>query len=336
MNTRNFTRPHTSNREEEKAMLSSNPFLQKAPVVCIFFATLAAGRMVCGQPGEVPIIASHHLFDVEADFLHPSDVAIGLEGRIYVLDGVNNRVVICSPAGKRVASFGVRGKGKGGLNGPLGMDIDKNGSVYVADSGNRLVQVFSPLGDFRFEFPITVQENGRPPDPVDVVIDESKDRCYVIDNDNHRVLVYNRDGSNLLTLWGGSGDKPGEFQYPFLGTLDSQSTLLVVDVLNTRVQAINAEGRTMAYIGKWGVDRGQFYRPKGVAVDKKDRIYVSDSYLGVVQVFERFKKFLGVVGNHEKQMIKFSTPVGITIGDDLRLYVVEMQVNKVSVYQIVE
>ncbi len=92
----------------------------------------------------------------------------------------------------------------------------------------------------------------------------------------------------------------------------------------------------MAYIGKWGVDRGQFYRPKGVTVDKKDRIYVSDSYLGVVQVFERFRKFLGVVGNREKQMIRFSTPVGIAIDDGLRLCVVEMLLNKVSVYQIVE
>jgi len=84
------------------------------------------------------------------------------------------------------------------------------------------------------------------------------------------------------------------------------------------------------------VDRGQFYRPKGVAVDKKDRIYVSDSYLGVVQVFERFRRFLGVLGTHEKKMQKFSTPVGITIGDDLRLYVVEMQLNRVSVYQVME
>jgi DNA-binding beta-propeller fold protein YncE len=216
------------------------------------------------------------------------------------------------------------------------MDIDKDGSIYVADSGNRLVQVFAPTGQFRFEFPVTVPESARPADPVDVVLDESINRCYVIDNDNHRILVYQRDGSSLLTMWGRSGEKPGEFQFPFLAALDNQSTLYVVDVLNTRVQALNEAGRAMAYIGKWGVDRGQFYRPKGVTVDKKDRIYVSDSYMGVVQVFERFRKFLGVLGNPEGQMIRFSTPVGIAIDDGLRLYVVEMLLNRVSVYQIVE
>ncbi len=318
-------------------MPKSKPFLLKLLVFGILFFVSPEERLLYGQQtGDVPVIASRHLFDVQAGFLHPSDVAIGLEGRIYVLDGVNNRVAIFTSAGRFVSSFGVRGKGHGGLNRPLGIDIDKDGAVYVADSGNRLVQVFGPIGDFRFEFPIAVPESPRPPDPVDVVLDESKDRCYVIDNDNHRILVYNRDGSRYLNQWGGGGEKPGEFQFPFLAALDRQSTLYVVDVLNTRVQAFNEEGRVMAYIGKWGVDRGQFYRPKGVAVDKQDRIYVSDSYLGVVQVFQRFRKFLGVLGTADKKMLRFSTPVGLTIDDGLRLYVVEMRPNRVAVYQIME
>ena len=317
-------------------MPGSKPFTLKVLVLCLLSLTVTERGMLYAQPGAVPTISARHLFDIKSDFLHPSDVAVSSQGSIYVLDGVNNRVVIFTATGKFVSAFGVRGQGKGGLNSPLGMDIDKNGSVYVADSGNRRVQVFSPLGDFKFEFPITVPESPRLPDPVDVVLDESQDRCYVIDNDNHRVLVYSRDGSNLLKIWGGSGEKPGEFQFPFLAALDNQSTLYVVDVLNTRVQAISDQGRAMAYIGKGGVDRGQFYRPKGVTVDKKDRIYVSDSYLGVIQVFERFRKFLGVLGNDEKQMLKFTTPAGICIDDDLRLYVVEMLLNRVSVYQVVD
>ena len=118
--------------------------------------------------------------------------------------------------------------------------------------------------------------------------------------------------------------------------MDKYSTLYVVDVLNTRVQAINHEGRAMAYIGKWGVDRGQLYRPKGVTIDKKDRIYVSDSYLGVIQIFKRYRKFLGVLGNKMGEMLRFKTPTGIDVDDDLRLYIVEMIQNRVSVYQILD
>lgn len=317
-------------------MHRSKPFTLKVLGLCLLLFTVTERGLLYGQRGAVPTITSRHLFDIKSDFLNPSDVAVSPQGNIYVLDGVNNRVVMFTAAGKYVSAFGVRGKGKGGLNSPLGIDISKDGSVYVADSGNRLVQVFDGLGNFKFEFPVTVQDSLRPPDPVDVVIDESLDRCYVIDNDNHRVLVYSRDGSNLLKLWGGPGEKPGEFQFPFLAALDNQSTLYVTDVLNTRVQAISKDGRTMAYIGKWGVDRGEFYRPKGVTVDTKDRIYVSDSYLGVIQVFERFRKFLGVLGTAEMPMMKFTTPAGIYIDDDMRLYVVEMMLSRVSVYQVVD
>ena len=297
---------------------------------------LGGGQLVYGQPSELPVIASRHLFDIKANFLHPSDVTVGSKGRIYVLDGVNHAVKVFNSSGKYLSTFGSPGKGRGKLDTPLGLDSDGNGSIYLADSGNRLIQIFDASGNFRSQFPVKVKDSLRPPDPVDVVVDEEKDRLYVIDNDNHRVLVYNKDGSRLVETWGTSGEKPGEYQFPFLATLDNQSTLYVVDVLNTRVQAINHEGRAMAYIGKWGVDRGQFYRPKGVAVDTKERIYVSDSYLGVVQVFKRYRKFLGVLGNGDGEVVRFKTPTGLFIDDNLRLYVVEMLLNRVSVYQILE
>ncbi len=65
-------------------------------------------------------------------------------------------------------------------------------------------------------------------------------------------------------------------------------------------------------------------------------IYISDSYLGVIQVFKRFRKFLGVLGNNEGEILRFENPVGIYIDDSFRLYVVEMRVNQVSVYQVSE
>jgi DNA-binding beta-propeller fold protein YncE len=302
----------------------------------LLWVILCSVHPVYAQPSELPIIASRHLFDIKASFLHPSDVTVGSQGRIYVLDGVNNVVKIFNSSGKYLSSFGSRGKGGGKCDTPLGIDSARDGSIYLADSGNRLIQVFDASGSFRFQFPVQVKDSLRPPDPVDVVIDEEKDRCYVIDNDNHRVLVYTKDGSRLVEQWGTSGEKPGEFQFPFLAALDNQSTLYVVDVLNTRVQAINHEGRALAYIGKWGVDRGQFYRPKGVALDKKERIYVSDSYLGVVQVFKRYRKFLGVLGNGDGEVVRFKTPTGLYVDDTMRLYVVEMLLNRVSVYQILE
>ena len=115
-----------------------------------------------------------HLFDVARDFLQPSDVAAGAEGRIYVLDGVNHRVAVFDAAGAYLFSFGGRGRAPGLFAYPLGIAIDSRGRVYVADTGNRRIQIFdargtsealfdvvSPDGSIRHELPT-------PPSPVSI------------------------------------------------------------------------------------------------------------------------------------------------------------------------
>jgi hypothetical protein len=57
--------------------------------------------------------------------------------------------------------------------------------------------------------------------------------------------------------------------------------------------------------------------------------------MGVVQVFESWGEFYGVLGEAAKNEVKkFKTPVGMFIGDNNLLYVVEMLAQQVSVYRI--
>ena len=51
----------------------------------------------------------------------PTDVAIGAAGRLYVVDGGNNRIVIYSPDGDYIKSVGREGKGNLEFAGPIGM-----------------------------------------------------------------------------------------------------------------------------------------------------------------------------------------------------------------------
>ena len=76
---------------------------------------------------------------------------------------------------------------------------------------------------------------------------------------------------------------------------------------------------------------GQLFRPKGVAVDSKGRLYISDSYMNVIQVFDDEGRFLHLlkIGGPARAM---ESPTGIAIGDDNRLYVVETLNNRVSVF----
>jgi DNA-binding beta-propeller fold protein YncE len=288
-------------------------------------------------PSAVPAVEmtnTQFLFFIADHFTAPSDVAVSGDNRIYVLDGVNHRVKVFDENGAFLATIGREGSGPGEFRYPLGIDVDRSGNLYVADSGNHRVQMFNAAGSFMAQ--INIQSQGpHPADPTDVAVDESRRRCYVVDNDNHQILVYDLSTLKRVTTYGQPGTAKLEFRYPFLMTLDKANYLYIVDVINTRVQVLNPDGLYVATIWGWGVDKGQFFRPKGVAVDKDGKVYVSDSYLGVIQIFNANGDFLSVVGDRSTGALrKFKTPVGLTIDQRNRLYVVEMYADKVSVYRI--
>ncbi len=275
------------------------------------------------------------LFVIEHGFLQPSDVAIGKDHLIYVLDGVNSQVKVFDENGRYRFSFGSTGNAKEQFASPLGLTIDSQSRVYVADTGNRRVQIFSPEGKVQGELFIqNVRDNLHPSDPVDVAIDEKRNRLYVVDNDNHQVLLYALDKLSFIEKWGTEGDGSQNFRYPFFIAVGNDSTVFIVDVINTRVKAWDPRGRAISTIGEWGVDLGQLFRPKGVCVDKNNRVFVSDSYVGTIQVFNRYGNFLSVLGDESGTIIKWKTPVGIAIDDRQQLYVVDMIANRVCVYQI--
>ncbi|UCD77936.1 MAG: NHL repeat-containing protein [Desulfobacterales bacterium] len=273
------------------------------------------------------------LFEITDQLNQPSEVAVSNDGKIYVVDGVNNRIRIFSSRGAPVSSFGAEGAGNGEFKYPLGIDIAGSGRIYVADSGNHRVQIFDRAGGFiaKINLPGT---DRHPADPTDIAVDETSKRCYVVDNDNHRILVYDLSNFQLLDSYGTPGTGERNFRYPFLIALDKQKYLYIVDVINTRVQVLNSDGLFVNFIGGWGVEKGEFFRPKGVAVDKNNRIYVSDSYMGVIQVFTELGEFYAAIGEPATGKVKkFKSPVGIFIDRQDRLYVVEMFANKVGVYR---
>jgi DNA-binding beta-propeller fold protein YncE len=303
--------------------------------VSIFLSLLIAGLLVDASPSHgVRLIEVQPLFEARDQLNQPSDVAVSRDGRIYVVDGVNGKIRIFDLRGQPLSSFGSPGAKNGQLRFPLGIDLDKSGNIYVADAGNHRVQIFSPQGDFTAKIDIAPGKN-KPADPTDVAVDDVRKRCYVVDNDNHRILAYDLANLKLIASYGRPGSEKGSFNYPFMIAMDKENNLYVVEVINTRVQILNPEGLFVNFIGSWGVEPGEFYRPKGVAFDKHNRVYVSDSYLGVIQVFGATGGLYGALGDPQtKKVKKFRTPVGLFIDRLNRLYVVEMQANKVSVFNL--
>lgn len=272
-------------------------------------------------------------FDYTPDADQPSDISVGPDGDIYLVDGVNNRIIVVDSKGRRKFAFGKKGKGKGEFNHPLGIDISQDGNVFIADSGNHRIQVFNLNGEFLYMFSVTYGPKEKPSDPVDVLVSRLKNYLYVSDNDNHKIKVYKQNG-NFEFEWGKFGEGPGEFRYPGILAINEYNEVFVVDVLNTRVQKFDPFGNFISDIGSWGVLPGKLFRPKGVAIDEMNRVFISDSYMGFIQVFSDLGRFLGVLCEKKKNK-RFITPVGMAIDDkNKRLQVVEMRANKVSVLKL--
>jgi len=246
-------------------------------------------------------INSKSLPDISTEADQPSDISVGPNGYVYLVDGVNNRVVVLDRKGRVKFTFGQEGTGQGEFKHPLGIDISDAGMVFIADSGNHRVQVFDSNGNFLRLFIVKAGPQEKPSDPVDVLVPDFKN-----------------------------------FRYPGILAKNKQNEIFVVDVLNTRVQKFDPFGNHIADIGSWGVQPGNLFRPKGVAIDSRNRVFVSDSYMGLIQVFSDFGRFLGVVCENGTKK-HFITPVGLFMdGKNDILLTVEMRKNKISAIEILE
>jgi DNA-binding beta-propeller fold protein YncE len=287
---------------------------------------LGSGAEGYGYTEEPKVIKTTRLFDINVQL--PTDIVVSRSRKIYVVDGTNNRILVFSHTGSLLHSFGRRGSEAGMFNSPTGIGIDKEDNIYICDSGNRRVQVFSENGGFLRSFTIKDGPMG-PARPVDIAINDRTKLCYITDSVNHRVIVCDLKGKQVYE-WGGKGDGNQEFRYPATATFDEY--LYVVDSLNSRVQVFEGGGIFVRSIGRWGVLPGEFFRPKGVAIDKDKNVYISDSYMDVIEVFGE-GGFKYVLGDEKGEIRRFSSPLGI-FAEGGRLYVAEMFANRIGVYSI--
>jgi len=82
------------------------------------------------------------------EFKEPQDLGVDAEGRLYIVDSGNNRIVILNPSGKLenvIEGFDHNGA-KDAFKSPSGIFVRPNGELYVADTGNGRVVVLNEQG----------------------------------------------------------------------------------------------------------------------------------------------------------------------------------------------
>jgi tripartite motif-containing protein 71 len=164
----------------------------------------------------------------DGELMRPAGLAVE-NGNVIVVDSGNCRLQVFSPEGKLVASCGKAGSGEGEFNQPWGITTDKDGNIFVADWKNHRVQKLSPQGHFLMSigsygelphpddayavtylgpFVTSLPTSSYPKagvlnHPTDVAVDPDGD-IYITDWGNHRVCIFEADGTPLTNLYGDS------------------------------------------------------------------------------------------------------------------------------------
>lgn len=111
------------------------------------------------------------------------------------------------------------------------------GRVYIVDLLNARIQVLDAGGNYLTEWPIGGANTTNSPH-VDI---DSKGRVLLTDPEKHKVLVFDDQG-NLLGVWGGKGELPGQFHKPLGIGAGPDGLVAVSDAYNHRVQVFSIAG----------------------------------------------------------------------------------------------
>jgi len=158
-------------------------------------------------------------------------------------------------------------------------------------------------------------------------------RIFVAETGMHRVVELLSDGE--IRPLGGRGEGPGEFNFPTAISMDGDD-LLVGDTLNFRLQRIDtAGGGFRDTFGQLGDAPGEMPRLKGLAVDARGNIWVSDGHLNRVSLYDRQGNLLLTVGGRGSEDGRFDFPAGIAAHADGRVAVVDSFNRRVQIFRLI-
>jgi DNA-binding beta-propeller fold protein YncE len=141
--------------------------------------------------------SGEHLQDIGSrgsgpgQFNLPRDLAIGLDGRLYVVDGGNFRVVVFDADGRYRSSFGSVGKQYGQFARPKEVAADRDGNVYVVDAAFGNFQIFNPDGELLLFVGDRSERDGpgKYMLPSGIAVDEDG-RVYMVDQWFRKIDVF--------------------------------------------------------------------------------------------------------------------------------------------------
>jgi hypothetical protein len=257
----------------------------------------------------------------------PEDVAVSPDGKIYVVDGDQNKIFIYDRRGVPAGSIQ-------GIMYPSSVAINTDGTIYIGSKNDLSVKILNPslsvigsLGQGAWEFKL----------PMNIAVDRETGNVYVADQLDHSIKIYTSEGVYLRKIT----DAPN---LPQDVTIMNREIYVIDHPLITdyyggtmrgaRVQVFDMDGNVIAgrSFGSYGSNAsiGQFRTPAGIVSDSGGKLYITDSFHNVVMCFK------GADGTYLGQIkdptLPMNLPSGIALGEDRRLFIASLNTSSVYIF----
>lgn len=244
------------------------------------------------------------------------------DGKIYVCDVGRNQIHVMDVRNNTYDYFRLGRP----LRNPANIFIEPNGTKYVVDATGGAIYVYNKSDKLTA---ILGSELGM--SPRDVVVRGNE--IFVTDDEGDQVLVLDKSSGKLLRKMGQkvtdmANWSPSEFSFISDLDVDKEGNVYVSDKLKSTVTKFDKSGEFASMYGGLGNQPGHLVRPKGVAIDRENRVWVADAGPATaVKVYRndgRLLMYFGTLGKNPGQMYM---PAGVVIDYDnvdlFRKYAVE-------------
>lgn len=184
--------------------------------------------------------------------------------------------------------------------------VDLSGAIYIADTGNNRILKFSKDGELLKNVGGFGWAKEQFYSPYDIHAGSALD-VFVADYNNNRIERYDKNLNYISSLNSLSSlDDRYKFGYPRSVAASIHGDLFLIDFENIRLLKLNSFGEPEMTFGNYAEGKGRLVQPVQIAISPDDRIYVSDSRLNRILVFDYFGNYLMEIGTDFLQ-----TPQGI-------------------------
>lgn len=173
-------------------------------------------------------------------FWGPRGIAVDSEGRVFVADTGNKRIIVFDSNGNYLTEFGTGGFDPGQFDEPVGVAVSDDGTVFVTDTWNQRIQSFIPsegTGDVFYTPLLQWDVNGwfgQSLDNKPFIAVGGDNHVFITDPESYRVIEFTAEGEFVRT-WGDFGTGPEHIALASGIAVDSSGAVWVTDAGNNRI-----------------------------------------------------------------------------------------------------